>query len=234
MSNKVLICLFLILSISALKAQVPQILYESVDSAWYDQLLYNGIEWRPAMKLVEGHEFFLTSDFLYGAVTIEGITFKEVQVKYDIYNDDIVILWKSILPIIINSKKVDEFIIVHKGVIRRFVNLRDNYPVAHGFAELLYKGESQVVAKYTKTVSRNPTYTHYAEFRENTRYFFILNGICYPIRNRSSFLKPMGEYKVAVKKFIRQEKVFVSIVTPEGFRVAAAYFDSLTDKKKSD
>ena len=44
----------------------------------------------------------------------------------------------------------------------------------------------------------------------------------------------MGEYEAAVRKFIRQHKVFISIVSPKGFGIAAAYFDSLTGQKKSD
>ncbi len=234
MSNKVLSCLFLILGISALKAQEPQTLYQNVDSAWYDQLLYNGVEWLPVMQMVDGNEYFLTSEFLYGSLTIEGIVFKEVRMKYDIFNDNIIILYKNFLPIIINSKKVDEFTLAYDGTIRRFINTREKYPIIRGFAEVLYKGKSPVVAKYNKVVTKNPTLSHYAEFREDIRYYFIVDGNCYQIRNRSSFLKHMGEYEVAVKKFIRQQKVFVSIISPEGFGKAAAYFDSLTGRERSD
>jgi hypothetical protein len=186
------------------------------------------------MQLVDGHEFFLTSEFLHGSVTVEGITFNEVRMRYDICNDHIIILWKNIFPIIIDNKKVDEFAFTYNGVLRKFINLGDKYPVIQGFAEVLYKGKSPVVVKYTKVVSKNPTRIHYSEFREDTRYYFIVNGSCYQIRNRSSFLKAMGEYEVAVRKFIRQQKVFVSIVSPGGFGIAAAYFDSLTGKKKPD
>jgi hypothetical protein len=233
-SNKVLIFLLLILNISVLEAQYPQTIYNSADSAWYDQLLYNGTEWRPTMQLVDGYEFFLTSEFLYGSVTIEGITFNEVRMRYDICNDDIIILWKNTLPIVIDSKKVDEFALTYNGVLRKFINLRDNSPVIQGFAEVLYKGKSQVVVNYSKTVSKIPTHTHYAEFREDTRYYFIVNGSCFQIRNKSSFLKVMGEYEVPVRKFIRQQKVVVGILSPGGFGIAAAYFDSLTGKKKPD
>lgn len=234
MSNKILSCLLLFLTVSPLEAQDPQSSYENADSAWYDQLLYSGVEWRPTMYLVDGHEFFLTSEFIYGTVTINGITFKEVRMKYDIANDEIIVLWKSNFQVIIDSKKVDEFTVIHNGVKRRFINMGDKYPGMQGFAEVLYKGKSSVVARHTKTVARNPTHTHYEEFREDTRYYFIVNERCYQIRNRSSFLKPMGDYEAAVRKFIRQHKVFISIVYPKGFGIAAAYFDSLTGQKKSD
>ena len=88
----------LFLTVSLLEAQDPQPSYENADSAWYDQLLYSGVEWRPTMYLVDGHEFFLTSEFIYGTVTINGITFKEVRMKYDIANDEIIVLWRSNFP----------------------------------------------------------------------------------------------------------------------------------------
>lgn len=234
MSHKALICLLLILSISVLNAQEPQTFHNSTDSAWYDQLLYNGTEWRPTMHLVDGHEFFLTSEFLHGSVTIEGITFNEIRMRYDICNDHIIILWKNTFPLVIDSKNVDEFTFTYNGVLRKFVNLGDKYPVIKGFAEVLYKGKSLVVVKYTKVISKNPTQVHYSEFREDTRYYFIVNGNCCQIRNKSSFLKAMGENEIAVRKFIRQQKVFVSIVSPGGFGIAATYFDSLPGKKRPD
>jgi hypothetical protein len=233
-SNKVLSFLFLILSVSSMKAQNTQRSYESADSAWYDQLLYSGVEWRPTMQMVAGHEFFLTSAFLYGTILIDGITFKEVRMKYDICNDDIIVLWKNSAPIIIDSKKVDEFTVVHNGVTRRFVNFQGMFPEIRGFAEVMYQGKSGVVASHTKAISKNPAGINYEEFREDTRYYFILNGSCFQIKSRASFLDHMGEYEIPVRKFIRQKNIFVSLTSPEGFVIAAAYFDSLTGKKQSE
>lgn len=234
MNKTVLNCLFIILSISAMKAQNMQISYESADSAWYDQLLYSGVEWRPTMQMVDGHEFFLTSAFLYGTILVDGITFREVRLKYDICNNDLIVLWKNVAPIIIDSKKVDEFTVVHNGVTRRFVNLQGMFPEIRGFAEVMYQGKSRVVASHTKAVSKNPAGIVYEEFREDTRYYFILNGTCFQIRNRASFLDHMGDYEISVRKFIRQKNLYVSLASPEGFVIAAAYFDFLTGKKQSE
>lgn len=217
-----------------MNAQDPHVLYKSADSAWYDQLLYSGVEWRPTMQMVAGYEFFLTSAFLYGTISIDGLTFKEVRMQYDICNDDIIVLWKNGAPIIIDSKKVDEFTMIHKGVTIRFLNLQQTCPEIRGFAEVMYQGKSRVVASHTKVVSRNPAGINYEEFREDTRYYFILNGSCFQIKNRSSFLDLLGEYEIPVRKFIRQKNLYIGLTSPEGFVVAAAYYDSLTGKKQSE
>jgi len=204
------------------------------DDAWYDQLLYSGVEWRPAMQMAAGNEFFLTSEALTGTVTIDGITFKDVRLKYDIFNDGIIVLWKTGSPIVIDSKKVDEFTVVYNGITRRFVNLRETYSGIRGFAEIMYQETSSVLAKHIKVVSKNPAAANYAEFREETKYYLVLNGNCFQIKNRSSFLDLMGEYEIPVRKFIRQKNIYFSPTSPEGFINAAAYYDSLTVKAKPE
>lgn len=211
-----------------MKAQNPQVSSLSADAAWYDQLLYSGVEWHPAMPMAAGHEFFLTSEALSGTVIIDGITFKNVRMKYDICNDGIIVLWKNGSPIIIDSKKVDEFTVVYNGLPRRFINLRETYPGIRGFAEIMYQGTSSVIAKHIKFVSKNPAGANYAEFTEETKYYLVVNGNCFQVRNRSSFLDLMGEYEVPVRKFLRQKNLYLSNNSPEGFINAAAFYDSLT------
>ena len=217
-----------------MKAQNPQVSSVSADAAWYDQLLYSGVEWHPAMPMAAGHEFFLTSEPLPGTVSIDGITFKDVRMKYDICNDGIIVLWKNGSPIIIDSKKVDEFTVVYNGISRRFVNLRETYPGIRGFAEIMYQGTSSVIARHIKVVSKNPAAANYAEFTEETKYYLVVNGSCFQIKNRSSFLDLMGEYEIPVRKFIRQKNLYLSNNSPEGFINAAAFYDSLTAKAKPE
>jgi len=217
-----------------MKAQNPQMSPVSGDTAWYDQLLYSGVEWHPAMQMAAGNEFFLTSEAMSGTVTIDGITFKDVRMKYDIFNDGIIVLWKTGSPIIIDSKKVDEFTVIYNGLPRRFVNLRETYPGIRGFAEIMYQGTSSVLARHIKVVLKNPAGANYAEFREETKYYLVLNGICSQVRNRSSFLDLMGEYEIPVRKFIRQKNLYLSNNSPQGFISAAVFYDSLTVEVKPE
>ncbi len=234
MNKTVLNCLFLILSISAIRAQNPQMSPMSADDAWYDQLLYSGVEWQPAMQTAAGDEFFLTPEPLYGTVLIDGVLFRDVRMKYDIFNDNLIVLWKNGSPIITDSRKVDEFTMVYNGLPRKFVNLRETYSGIRGFAEILYHGASPVIAKHIKVVSRSAAAANYAEFREEAKYYLVLNGSCFQVKNRSSFLDLLGEYELPVKKYIRQKNLYLSPASPEGFVLAAVYYDSLTVSVKPE
>jgi len=203
--------------------------YREADTAWLDQLLYTGVEWRPEHAIVTGHEFFLGPAFLTGSVTVEGIQFNNVQLKYDIFNDKLVIRRGIAQPIVISNEKVDAFTISYSGTEIRFVNLRNTCPEVHGFAEVIYTGKSSVIARHTKVIAKNTSLTDYARFREYTRYYLVTGPGCSQIRNRSSFLKLLGLREPEVKRYIRQHNLFMSPSSPHGFGAAAAYYDSLED-----
>lgn len=198
---------------------------------WLDQFLYSGVEWLPGYTMVTGHEFFLTKEYVNADITLEGISFSNVRIRYDICSDNVIILWKTTFPITLSSERIDEFTIRHEGATVRFVNFRKVCPEFGGFAEVLYAGGSTFVARHTKVVSYNSTQSSYAQFREYTRYYYMINGICNQIRNRGTFLKMMGGHETAVKRFIRQNNILISNFSPAGFGIAAAFYDSLVEEE---
>lgn len=218
--------LFLILAVSV-RGQHLAPGYGEADPVWLEQLLYRGIEWHPRMTLADGNEFFLADTWLDGTVTVQGLTFTGQKLRYDIFNDRLVILWKDIQALVINSDEVDAFSIGYGQMARRFINLRDNYRGISGFAEVIYKGGSMVVARHVKVIGKNTSMSSYAQFRENTHYYLITGRDGLQIRNRGSFLKMLGRHEDEVRRYIRQNHILVGKSYPEGFGIAAEYYDSL-------
>jgi len=201
--------------------------YSEADPSWLEQLLYRGVEWRPRMTIAAGDEFFLADTWLDGTVTVQGMTFTGKKIRYDIFNDRLVILWKDIQALVIRSDEVDAFSILYGASARRFINLRDDYSGISGFAEVIYSGDIMIVARHTKVIGRNTSMSSYAQFRESTQYYLITGGNALQIRNRGSLLNMLGVHKEEVRRYIRQNHILVSRSSPEGFGVAAAYYDSL-------
>jgi hypothetical protein len=204
---------------------------QQADPDWLEQFLYNGVEWRPGYPLVTGHQFFLTKEYVNAEITIDGMRFSDVRIRYDVCNDDVILLWKNIFPIALSMDRLDEFTILHDGAATRFVNFRNAFPEFEGFAEVMYEGTSTFVAKHTKVVSINSSQSTYAQFREYTRYYYLINGTCTQVRNRGTFLNLMGEHEQDVRRFIRQNNIIIGSLSPAGFGVAAAYYDSLVAKE---
>lgn len=203
--------------------------YEEADPAWLEQLLYRGIEWRQKISVASGNEFFLSDTWLDGTVTVQGLPFTGRKLRYDIYNDRLVILWKDIHALVISSDEVDAFSIGDGASARQFINLRDDYRGISGFAEVIYAGGSMVVARHTKVIGRNTSMSSYAQYRETTHYYLITGRDALLIRSRGSFLNMLGEHRDEVRKYIRQKNILVGRSSPGGFGVAAAYFDSMVN-----
>jgi hypothetical protein len=204
---------------------------KEADPDWLEQFLYSGVEWRPGYAIVTGHQFFLTKEYVNADITVEGITFSNLRIRYDICNDDVILLWSNTFPIALSMERIDEFTIYYEGTARRFVNFRNACPEFEGYAEVLYEGSSAFVARHTKVVSINSSQSSYAQFRDYTRYYYLINGTCSQIRNRGAFLNMMGEHEPEVRRFLRQNNILVSSLSPAGFGVAAAYYDSLAAKE---
>jgi hypothetical protein len=214
--------------------------YRDADTSWLEQLLYSGKEWRPRISPVTGHEFFLTSDNLEGSVTVDGITFEGLKLKYDIYDDQLIVIWKDIHAIVLNNSIIDAFSVRTgpgndpRRSGRNFINLREDYPAIRGYAEVIYRNKSMVVATHRKVIAKNVSLSTYAQYRDDSRYWFISGGKCMPLRNRASFLSMLGDYEDEVKRFIRQNHLVVGNLSPEGYSVAAAFYDSLTSGEAGD
>lgn len=204
------------------------------DPDWLEQFLYSGVEWSPEFHMVSGHEFFLTSEYLNADITVEGISFSNVRIRYDICNDNVIILWKSTFPIALSRQRIDGFTVRHEGTERRFVNYRDAYPDFRGFAEVLYTGGTTFVARHTKSLNHNPSSTAFSQFMDYTKYFYMISGTFSQVKSRRAFLKLMGDHEQDAKRYIRQNNILISNFSPAGFSTVAAYYDSLVAKKAAE
>ena len=235
--NRFLIHLVLLLFIHyAMQGQHYSPGYRDADPDWLDQLIFKGSVWQPRMIPVTGHEFFLSADYFDGQVTVAGFRFEELKIKYDIYSDELIVLWNDVQPVVLERAAVDGFTIGagNASMIpgKKFINLRDHFRGLTGYVEVIHQGRSMVVARHTKTIAKNSSLTSYAQYKEKTRYWFISGTECLLIRNRRSFLHMLGEHENDVKRFIRQNHLNVSNFYPQGYGQSAAFFDQLTTREE--
>ena len=73
------------------------------------QILYNGRAWRNLYYKIKGDQFLFSPEFLPGSVTIEGKTFSNLQLKYDIYNDELIIITDNGIILQLNKEMIDLF-----------------------------------------------------------------------------------------------------------------------------
>ncbi|MFZ0283499.1 MAG: hypothetical protein WAL29_17735, partial [Bacteroidales bacterium] len=59
------------------------------------ELLLNGRVWRNEFSKVTGNQFFLTDTYLKGSVIYNGRRFDNLDLRYDIYNDELILKTES-------------------------------------------------------------------------------------------------------------------------------------------
>ncbi len=94
------------------------------DTLKENQILYNGRVWRNRYYYVNEDQFFLSKEFLPGSVTISGKTFDNLELRYDIYSDQIMIPMYNGPILQLNKEMVDSFSINFMNEEWRFVNLK--------------------------------------------------------------------------------------------------------------
>ena len=68
-------------------------------------MLLNGRIWRNQYSKVTGDQFFMTDKYIKGSVSFNGSTFKNLDLKYDIYNDELILSIES-YPVIFMNKEI--------------------------------------------------------------------------------------------------------------------------------
>lgn len=118
------------------------------------QILYNGIVWENKYHRIKEDQFLFSNFFLPGTISINGRTFKNLRIRYDIFSDEITIPINLEEIVQLNKEMVDSFTLSFEDKIYRFTNiLNDTLKSFTGYIKLLYKGSSAFYVKYKKSIS---------------------------------------------------------------------------------
>jgi hypothetical protein len=210
------------------------ILYTSIsnqeDSLQKLQLLYRGVIWTNKYRRFNGDQFFLTPMFIPGTVSINGRTYKNLRIKYDIYSDELIIPLNMEEIIQLNKEMIDSFSLSFENKTYRFINSRnDSISGLNGYCCLLYSGKSALYVKYKKSISTAVTITSDGEFNQTTRIYFGEGDLIYPVKSTGDLLKILGGQKEEIRNYISKNKLKVSKNDPGSFIPVIKYYDSLSN-----
>jgi hypothetical protein len=102
---------------------------------------------------IEGHPYFEFKSFENGKITINGITYEDVPLTYNIFNDN-VLTFQPIhnQKILIRHDKINSFELAPSSIYR-FVRIEENPGYGYhrnGIYEVLESGPAQLLAKHYK------------------------------------------------------------------------------------
>lgn len=208
--------LFLIIVNSTVKSQTN--LNKNNYYNWFDNVIgienteiSNGIVYKEKFKTINGnHKFYLTSKFTPGNIIYNKQPFFDLEMKYDIYEDEIIIKLPtqsySIIQLI--KDKIDEFSINN----HRFIKVSERYEEydneeISGFYEISYQSKKiTLFKKHKKDRKQRLGNFVYSQFKENSSYFILYNHKYYKINSKNKLIELFPNLKKNIRSFYNSNK----------------------------
>jgi|WetSurSiteA1Bulk_404760.scaffolds.fasta_scaffold18725_2 hypothetical protein len=205
------------------------VLAGSDDTIRENQILYNGRIWRNLYYMVHGDQFLFSKEFLPGSVTISRETFRNVKLKYDLLNDELLTPVDPGGILRLNKQLVDSFSLFFENKTFRFIKLQpDSLTDSKSYYNVLYKNKTGLYVKYSKKIDKLGDEGRYDKFYLITQLFLQKDNKLYSVTGKSDLLRILEEDKALVKNFIKKNNLDVSDKVPESFIPVLRYYDSLS------
>jgi hypothetical protein len=189
---------------------------------------YNGRIWKNLYFRVKKDQFLFSKEFLPGSVTMNGKTFNNVSIRYDLYKDEILTPYHSEGILQLNKEMVDSFSIFFQGETYHFTRMPEDSPdELKGYVNVIYKGSSVLCVKYLKKIDFKAVDGQFDQFYQVSRIYLVKGNKSYMITGNSDLMKVFAEDKVLIKNFIKKNKLTFSKDTPESFVPVIRYFDTI-------
>ncbi len=216
-----LVCMPLAMCSEAMAGESPA---DTVDI----QVLYNGRAWRNLHYKIQGDQFLFTSGFIPGSVTMRGRTFRGQSVRYDCYNDELLLLTGKGIILQLNKELIEGFTLEYDNRVFLFRNFdTDSEKSLPGFVNVLSEGAVSLFVKYSKEVLILAVENKYDLFTDNIRIYVEKGGITARLSNRGDLLRLLDDRKQQVRDYIKSNRIRVTAKSPESIKPVIDYYNSL-------
>jgi hypothetical protein len=192
------------------------------------QLLFNGRIWRSLHSNVLGDEFLFTKDWIFGEVNINDMTFKNLPLRYDIYNDELVIMVSQGTFVQLNKELIKGFLLFweNKNMVFENFGTGPGNPI-RGFGQVLYRGNICLIEKQKKLIQELAVQNKIDEFYQKQFLYILKNGIFYRITRKKDMLNVLSDKEEQLKSFLREKRIKVRKKNPESFLPVIIFYDNL-------
>jgi len=195
------------------------------------QLLLNGRIWRNKHLKVSGDQFFLSNTFIKGSVAFNGRTYRDLDLLYDLADDELILRHGSSPVIIMNKEMVDSFTLSVSGREYFFINRGiDGSPLPGGYINVLYDGHTSVYVKYVKKIKPLAVDGRTDLFYQEHKIFIRKGASLTEVKGRKDLLGILGLRKTEVRDLLHNHGYSNGMPgrkDPDLFAAIAVYYDSL-------
>ncbi len=190
--------------------------------------LYQGVLHIGYSHKIIGHAYYPENEWNNGTVVYDGITYTNVSMMYDIYQDQLIIQHFHRLMMQLHKEKVKEFTFNNRRFFLFQVDTLQKLPFSTGFYEDLYKGKIQLIAKRQKIMEE--TITDVVEQRLLLKNYFYINRnqTWYAVKTYRDLTGVLKEKAKEIRQYLKKNKVKYRKDRERAILLAVQHFDAIT------
>lgn len=192
--------------------------------------LLNGRIWHNKYSNTLNDQFFLANSFLMGSVTFNGKRFNDLDLQYDIANDELILSIDSYPVIIMNKEMVDSFSLAYGTRTYHMVNFgNDTSAAIRGYANVLYNGPSALYVKYAKIFYPLGVDGRYNIFVQEQRAYLKKLAEIVPVKGKRQLFYLLEDKKKEIRLYLRSNRLKILKNDPGTFVPVLKYYDSIRE-----
>jgi hypothetical protein len=176
-----------------------------------DYNLVNGIRYLNLYPSAEGHPFFGEDRFYNGKLVINKKVYQDVEFKYDIYNQEIILQYHyftgSTDDIILIKEFIDEFEM--DGKLFRKYTFPENIP---RFYQVVSQGSNiNCLYYWSKDLLKGSSVQSFFKYSPEKKIsYLVIDNKINPFRGRKSFVKIFpSKYQKEIRLYLRSNKIWL-------------------------
>jgi hypothetical protein len=175
-----------------------------------DYNLMNGIRYINIYPSAEGHPFLGEDRFYQGNVVINNQLFRDVEIKYDICNQEIILQYQHFSggtdKIILVKEFIDEFVM--DGKLFRKYNFPETVP---GFYQVVSQSNIYCLYYWEKDLLKGSSVQSFYKYSpERKLSYLVIDNKLRSFKGRRSFVKLFPpEYHKDIMQFLKSNKIWI-------------------------
>lgn len=198
------------------------------DTVYSRQLLYNGRVWENRYQKILSHEFFMTRNPVSGSVTINSKAFHGILLRYDLHNDELLLLDSPDTYLQLNKEAVTGFSLEIDGIQYLFQNFDGKKTGGlNGYGQVIWHGDAWLVKKQIKEIKNKAVDNIYDSFIESQSVWLVTEEKSWQLSGRKDLYRALSDRVAEVKHFVRDSGIRFRIKEPESVIPVLKFYDSL-------
>ncbi len=199
-----------------------------------DSRLVNGDFYQtPKMNESAGHPFFFNPDWKTGSISMEGVVFDKLHLRYDINTGQLILnssdFTNSYLQVVLKKDRIKYFTL-DGSLFKPYPT--DNPMTGIQFCQVLEEGQINFLLVKSKNLKVTPGGLSDFVYQNNQSKILQLNDELITYRSRRTLYKQYPELKPLLREYIKKERLAFRSMNLENQTNLITYCNSLVAEKK--